>query len=235
MKFLLVFLLMVFTCSGQDLSGEELLNWAIAYHDPSGNWNNFNGTLNIHMETPNNPVRKSEIKIDIPKEYFYVKAVSDTTVTEYELNKNNCTIRLNERANLSEEIKEKHSLSCDRAMLYKNYYTYLYGLPMKLKDPGTIIADTFLRKEFKGKEYLVLKVTYAETVGNDVWFFYFDPETYAMKVYQFFKGDPKKEGKNTGEYILLTGEFEVEGIKMPKNRAWYYNKDDKYLGTDFLK
>ncbi|MDG1661471.1 MAG: DUF6503 family protein, partial [Winogradskyella sp.] len=27
----------------------------------------------------------------------------------------------------------------------------------------------------------------------------------------------------------------VSGIKMPKIRAWYYNKDDKYLGTDTLE
>jgi len=31
---------------------------------------------------------------------------------------------------------------------------------------------------------------------------------------------------------LLTEEAIVNGIKMPKIRAWYYNKDDKYLGTD---
>ena len=69
----------------------------------------------------------------------------------------------------------------------------------------------------------------------DVWFFYFDPGTYAMEIYQFYKGEPDGAGKDTGEYILLSGMEEVEGIKMPKTRAWYYNKDDKYLGTDILE
>ena len=53
---------------------------------------------------------------------------------------------------------------------------------------------------------------------------------YAMEVYQFFKD----ESKNDGEYILLTGLEEINGIKMPKNRAWYYNNNDGYLGTDYL-
>jgi len=51
-----------------------------------------------------------------------------------------------------------------------------------------------------------------------------------MEVYQFFH----EEGKNDGEYILLSGMEEINGIKMPKTREWYYNKDDKYLGTDIL-
>jgi len=50
-----------------------------------------------------------------------------------------------------------------------------------------------------------------------------------MEVYQFFK-----EVKNSGEYILLSGLETINNIKMPKNRAWYYNKDDGYLGTDIL-
>ena len=57
-----------------------------------------------------------------------------------------------------------------------------------------------------------------------------------MEIYQFFKTDDSGKLKtDSGEYILLTEEAIVNAIKMPKNRAWYYNKDDKYLGTDLLK
>ena len=138
--------------------------------------------------------------------------------------------------NRTTEEKKENNLSCDRANLYKNYYTYLYGLPMKLKDPGTNIHEKVERKTFKGKEYLVLKATYDESVGSDIWYFYFNPETYAMEIYQFFKTDDSGKLKpDSGEYILLTEEATVNNIKIPKNRAWYYNKEDKYLGTDILK
>jgi hypothetical protein len=107
---------------------------------------------------------------------------------------------------------------------------------MKLKDEGTIIDTKVERKTFKGKAYLVLKASYDKTVGSDVWFFYFDPKTYAMEVYQFFKTDDKGALKlDTGEYILLSETAIINDIKMPKVRAWYYNKDDTYLGTDLLK
>ena len=35
--------------------------------------------------------------------------------------------------------------------MYQNYYTYLYGLPMKLKDAGTIIHEKVALKKFKGE------------------------------------------------------------------------------------
>lgn len=232
-----VLLLMAFTlqATSQTINGKQLLEKAINYHDPNGQWPTFDGTLNVTMETPNSPNRDSEIMINLPDEHFYMKAVSDTIITEYTVKKEECTIRLNGLSDLSEEQLKTHRLSCERANMYKNYYTYLYGLPMKLKDPGTKVHETVALSEFKGKEYLVLKVSYDESVGSDVWFFYFSPQTYAMEVYQFFKTDASGKLKpDTGEYILLSRQETINDIKMPKTRAWYYNKDDKYLGTDIL-
>ena len=234
----LLFVLAIFSqlaFAQQQLSGTELLEKAIEYHDPNGHWNQFSGSLNVIMQTPDGADRDSKIAINLPEEYFQVTAKRDTIITTYTIDKDACDIQLNGKGNLSEATLKEHNLSCERANLYKNYYTYLYGLPMKLKDPGTHISETIEVKSFKGKEYLVLKATYDEAVGSDVWFFYFNPETYAMEIYQFFKGDPKGKGKDTGEYILLSEEAIVNGIKIPKIRAWYYNKDDKYLGTDLLK
>ena len=224
-----------FTVNSQTTTGKELLDKAISYHDPNNTWSSFEGTLNVTMETPKSSNRDSEIQINLPEEYFYVKAKHDTITTEYTINKQECLIRLNGLSELSEEQLKTHRLSCERANMYKNYYTYLYGLPMKLKDPGTNIHETVELKNFKGKDYLVLKATYDEGVGSDVWYFYFNTETYAMEIYQFFKTDDSGNIKpDSGEYILLTEEETINGIKMPKTRAWYYNKDDKYLGTDIL-
>lgn len=225
---LLLFILCSLTNFSQEITGEQLLNRAIKFHDPNNNWSTFKGTLFVTMKTPNRPKRESEITIDLPKEYFSVKAQTSGNTTTYNVINKNANIKFN--GNIpTEEEKKKYNLNIERANLYKNYYTYLYGLPMKLKDEGTIVHKKIERKKFKEKEYLVLKVTYLKEIGKDTWYFYFDPTTYAMEVYQFFK-----DTKESGEYILLSGLEIINGIKMPKNRAWYYNKDDGYLGTDFL-
>ncbi|PQJ80245.1 DUF6503 family protein [Polaribacter porphyrae] len=214
----------------QEITGNQLLEKAIQFHDPNGNWETFLGELFVTMETPKRIPRKSKININLPQEYFSVTAKKDTIITNYTVSGNEFSISFNGNENPSEDIKKKYSLNKERANLYKNYYTYLYGLPMKLKDEGTIIHPKVERKKFKGKEYLVLKATYKKEVGKDTWYFYFNTKTYAMEVYQFFKD----ESKNDGEYILLSELETINGIKMPKIRAWYYNKDNKYLGTDIL-
>ena len=231
MKRLIIFLLLFtsITCFSQEITGDELLEKSIQFHDPNGNWDTFNGTLFVTMEIPEKSSRKSKIGINLPKEYFSVKATRDTITTEYTVDKGISSFTFNGDNNPSEAIKKKFNLNAERAKMYKNYYTYLFGLPMKLKDEGTIIDQKIAKKTFKGKEYLVLKATYSKEVGKDTWYFYFDPSTYAMEVYQFFK-----EAKDSGEYILLSGLETINNIKMPKNRAWYYNKDDGYLGTDIL-
>ena len=227
---LLFFALNTTILFGQDLSAGQLLNNAISYHDPQGNWEGFKGQLFITMKSPNSSDRLSEITIDLPQQYFKLVTKKDNIITEQIINKGRCKLLLNGSETISEDEIAKHRLTCDRAQTMKNYYAYLYGLPMKLKDPGTLLNPKVYRKTFKGKIYDVLKVTYNEAVGKDTWYFYFDPATYALEVYQFYHD----EEKNDGEYILLTGQEEIKGIKMPKTRAWYYNKDDKYLGTDTL-
>ncbi|WP_299222941.1 DUF6503 family protein [uncultured Psychroserpens sp.] len=222
--------------AAQTITGSELLEKVIAYHDPNQKWDTFNGEFYVTMQTPNDTKRVSHIQINLLSEYFSVEAVKDTVTTQYILDKSHCTIALNGKTDLSKAELFSNNLSCDRANLYKNYYTYLYGLPMKLNDKGTIIHDKVERKSFKGKVYLVLKATYDETVGSDVWYFYFDPKTFALEVYQFFKTDEKGKVKHdSGEYILLSEVEVINGIKMPKIRAWYYNKDNAYLGTDTLR
>ena len=225
----LLLLFISITSFSQEITGDELLDKAIQFHDPNGNWAAFNGTLFVTMEIPKKSSRKSEIDINLPQEYFSVKAIRDTITTEYTVDKGVASFTFNGDSKPSEAIKKKFNLNAERANMYKNYYTYLFGLPMKLKDKGTIIDQKITKKTFKGKEYLVLKATYSAEVGKDTWYFYFDPTTYAMEVYQFFK-----ETKDSGEYILLSDLETINGVKMPKTRAWYYNKDNGYLGTDIL-
>ena len=219
----------------QNIASQELLDKAIRYHDPNGAWNTFDSHLNVTMETTTNSNRNSEVYINIPKETFQLITKRDSTTIIYKQHKGDCIISMSDSIRISKQTEKPRRSHCDMTSLYKNYYSYLYGLPMKLKDPGTILSNKVEHKTFNNKDYLVLKVNYEVEVGSDIWYFYFNPKTYAMEVYQFFKTDENGDLKpDSGEYILLTEEVIINTIKIPKNRAWYYNKDDKYLGTDIL-
>lgn len=112
----------------------------------------------------------------------------------------------------------------------RNYYTYLWGLPIKLTDSGTILGKQVEMSEFNSKKAYKLRVSYDPNVGSDVWYFYFDPKSYKLLGYRFYHD----EAKNDGEYIYLEDEIKVAGMRLPKVRKWYTHQEDKFLGTDTL-
>jgi hypothetical protein len=142
----------------------------------------------------------------------------------------NCSYDID--GNLTPTASEVEQLRLDeeRSIMLRNYYLYLWGLPMKLTDPGTIIDSEIYKKSFDGRDTYAAKVTYDAKVGSDIWYFYFDPVTSEMIGYQFFHD----EEKGDGEYILLADIVEINGMKIPKSRAWYTNPDSTLLGTDHL-
>ncbi len=227
---LLCVLILAFA-QGQEISGEELLERAISFHDPAAKWSNAKLQLIVDMDTPNSPMRRSEITIDNSKGSFHLRQLQRGNMLEWMVDGNDSTdFRVNFIQPSDSIQMDSLSLTPDRAKRWRNYYTYLYGLPMKLRDPGTKIDPNVQRTRFLNQEVLALKVTYNVTVGKDIWYFYFNPETYAMIGYRFYHD----EAANDGEYIVLEGLEIKNGLRIPKNRTWYTNAEDKLLGTDFL-
>ena len=225
---LLAFL--AFKGQAQELKAQELLEKSIAYHDPEGKWANFKGGFTVQMETPKRPVRTTKIELDFSQQYFKSEVERGGVTTTAEWKAGQCAHRLEGSTTFTVAQAKEHGLNCERTNKMRDYYVYLYGLPMKLKDPGTQLDPKVYTKIFKGKSYYCLKVTYDEKVGKDIWYFYLDKTTSQLRHYQFYHN----EAENDGEYILLSGEANIGGIKIPKDRAWYMNADNRYLGTDFL-
>ena len=62
MKKLLIILVLFLSVQtfAQELTGKQLLEKAIQFHDPNGNWETFKGRLFVTMESPKSPKRLSE-------------------------------------------------------------------------------------------------------------------------------------------------------------------------------
>lgn len=230
MSYLIILVLSSATLFGQE-SANSILQKSIEFHDPNDNWKNFDAMLNFEVIRPDKPNGKRKVSINNKKNEFRFWAEYEKGMLHYQVVKNNGKAMWNDSEAIPEEIAEEFRISTDRAMMYRDYYTYLYGMPMKLKDPGTIIDPNSEQVVFYGKKYLKIKVSYTKEVGDDTWYFYFNPNSYALEAYQFFKD----ESKNDGEYILFEKIKLLDGVKIPATRHWYYNKDEKYLASDVLK
>lgn len=234
MKFITQLLVLIFICCGtlnaQTISPETLLERSIKYHDPKGQWAKKPVNLTLKEIRPGGTDRTTELAIDLKKGTFTLDQMRDGNNLVYHIAQEDCTYELNGSSNISDADLEKYRLNCDRAKNMRNYYTYLWGLPMKLTDEGTLLQEVKM-DDFMGKKAYSLKVNYDPEVGKDVWYFYFDPATYALIGYRFYHD----EAANDGEYITLEGEAQVGKLRLPKERKWYMHKDDKFLGSDILQ
>ncbi|WKB79836.1 DUF6503 family protein [Cellulophaga lytica] len=214
----------------QETDALEFLDEVIAHHDPNNNWPTFKGDLIVTMSTPNKKDRITDIHINIPKSTFVLSNVVEGKKHTTKIVNDSVHFFVDDRQIVNNVEQKKFKFTTKRALFMRNYYTYLYGLPMKLKDKGTIVGPKLYSKKINKKWYKVIKVTYDKEVGKDTWYFYFNPKSLDMEMYQFFHD----ESKNDGEYILLSNIEIINGVRMPAVRAWYTNKDNKLLGTDVL-
>ena len=232
MKFILTLVIIVISISDSftQLSADDLLNKSIQYHDSHGALMHHDISLHLNEKRPNGTDRKSTVAFNISEESYTNTRISEGVEIKSKRTKGKYTITINGRSEYSDEEKEKYRLNPDRMETMKNYYQYLWLLPLKLKDEGTIIDTEVKTKDFFGKESLEIKATYDPKVGKDVWYFYFNSETYALHGYRFYH----VEADNDGEYIILNGETSDHRVRLPKSRKWYTHKEDKFLGEDVL-
>lgn len=213
----------------------QIIEKAITHHDPNGVWDTGRIGLRIYTTYSDDFAEKSgnkEVALQLllapgHGEFRYTKHAGPDTI-EIALQEGAGSVKVNGSSDVSEADKARLRLA--EAPLYRDYCEYLYGMPMKLRDPGTIIEPNPSSMRFNDRVVWRLKVRYDPEVGKDTWYFYFDHDTFALVGYRFYHD----ESKNDGEYIVFDGEIvdEVSGLRLPKVRAWYYNDGDGHLATD---
>ena len=209
----------------------DYLEKSIEFHDPNGNWADANLKL-IFTEidaTRSDLIRT--VSISYPSQYFQYYQKDEEKEVSYTVQGDSCEVLLNGSAVFSQDEEKDFKLNCERADLWKKYYTFLYGLPMNLKDDGVVVHPEVVTEEFNGEEYYSITVTFDENVGSDIYYIYFDKSDYSMQGYRF----QHDLNNHAGEYITLHGLIEHNEMKIPKTRSWYRNLSDEYLATDELE
>lgn len=194
----------------EPVTGRDFILKSIQYHDPEGIWPELKATFVIQDILPaGRDSRFYEFSLD-----------NGQSKLDYKIEGLHYLV-WNDSVQVFEGEVEK-----ERALRMRNYYSYLWGLPMKLTDPETLIEDSVRTETLDGVSYHVVRVPYEK----DIWYFYLEPETYRMAAYKFYQDEPKLKG----EIIYLQGEVEFKGIKIPANRSWYRTETPEFLGTDQL-
>ncbi len=211
-------------------SGKSIIEKSIEFHDPNDNWSGLQAHLEFTETRPGGDDRHTSIEIDNKRGNFCLNREVKKMHVQRHIKLDSCFYNIDEYEQLTDKEFELYKLNDKQSFFMRNYYLYLWGLPMKLTDKGTQVEEKAKLTKFDSKEAYEVKVTYDAKTGSDIWFFYFNPENFAMIGYRFYHNLEKGDG----EYILLEGSEFVFGLNIPKSRSWYTHKDSTLLGIDIL-
>lgn len=192
------------------VSHKTVLTKAINYHDPESNWTSLNAKFYFTETRPLGADRLTAVEIDNNRSYMKLNRGDEEV---YEVLHDSCQV-----------LSEKGTV--ERGLTLRNYYLYLWGLPMKLNDQDTPFDQEVSLETVNGIKCEVLRVKYEK----DTWYFFIDQATGRMVQYKFYQD----EAETKGELIALEEEELIGQMKIPKRRSWYTLPDMKYLGTDIL-
>lgn len=187
---------------------EKLVNQSIEFHDPKGQWSKL----------------LSDIEITSIVER---KGVIDTSFRSIHLNLAEGKFSMRQDT----VLYEFPCSNCERATMYNSYFRYLLGMPMKLKDPGTIIQEKIDIKKYKGKSYRVVTVNYEPSVGTYTWLFYFEMDSPELRLTEF-----SKDGTfQNGETIELNNKVRFQKMLLPGQLKWFVLPDRPFLAEENIK
>lgn len=189
----------------------EVLARATAYHDPHGEWAALEDTTFHFIET--RPGAENKTVTMVLNNRTTSMRLDRNGTEAYAITRESCTVIAGER-------------DAARGLMLRNYYLYLWGLPMKLHDADTPLDAEVTTAEIDGAACDVIRVVYEQ----DTWYFFIDQQTGRMRRYTFYKD----EAAGKGELIKLEDEIQVGSMRIPQKRSWYTLPGMKYLGTDIL-
>lgn len=216
------------------ITGKELWAKTIAYHDPHGNWKTFVGKVHL-VSTLTDSYGEEELEMRKPDDFYQSTRLTEKIKAAKGVKHGACFNAVNDNQNPSAEQIKEYDLDCESARMMKEHHTCHLGLPMELKLQGMEAEAKVTWENFQGQKCYVLKlVGKPEAVKHSyyagTWILYIDPVTYAMRGMRV-----QTEGFRAFEvynaYIVVMGEIEVGGIKIPQIKN-YFDEDDSHWLTD---
>ncbi len=209
------------------LSAGEVLQRSIQFHDPGDKWPG--AALRFVIDEPRieTPERLSEVFLDNAGDAFSINRRYGNTMVTRGIIRDSCYSLVDSMLVNPEDTAtiRLHRLECGRSQGYRNFYKLLNGMPMSLHVPEVQVLPEVAEDSIDGRRALRIAARFNNPVIGEEWFIYFAPDNYQLLGYGY-------AAEGAGEYLLLDGLVEIEGLKLPRMRHWYNRTDNSYLGSD---
>ncbi|WP_299363608.1 DUF6503 family protein [Winogradskyella sp.] len=225
-----VFTLLLFSLvsCNRPMTNEALITKSIEYHDPNQSWPLFKGNFKVDLAG-----QEVALVIDNAKGIFHWTETlkSGEKLTGGYANKDTCMVKLNGKDILPEGKLDNFLLDCENIIGRTNYWIYMYGLPMKLKDEEVNFIGLPQLVTYLDEDLWMIKVNYNMAQSKEYWQFYFDPKNYSFRIARFFHPALGSDS----EYIIYSEPERIKGLLIPTNHSWYMNASKEYIGSEKLE
>ncbi len=201
------------------LTPQSVIDKSIAYHDPKGRWWASTNTVALDQPRPDGTTTRTEFTLHPGYDFDLTGSAGEETLSAT-IRSDECTIKK------SEGSEHYAAWDCERLKLMRDYYSYLFNAPMNLLDDKGTIEPVVRSRTFMQKTVHSVRVEYGGE--SPVWYYFFDPETFALVGCSFSKGGLEQDG----EYLDYQGEIEGDGVRLPKTRIWWTWANHRKLGID---
>ncbi len=165
-----------------------------------------------------------------PADAFVLRGMYAGMELDYRVEGDRWSATVDGSSDLSDVVRERMGLIREDGFFWRNYFGFLGGMPMCLRDPSVLLEPDAIEMTFEGRVVQALRASFEESTGTDTWTFYFEPGTAELIGCRFDRADPSRDGET-----LVFDEFvSVQGVRLPARRKWYMNADREFLGEDVL-
>lgn len=227
---------MILSCStnnevDDNSNGHDILLKSIEVHDPNNNWESTE--MYIHIQEPRikNPLRYSEIQINISTGKFELLRNRENHVSKHTIDENgHSKIYLDDSDQIDEKYIDKYKLDPKRNWGYRDFYTTLIGLPMSLEDTSIKEFKVVETRSFNGADCYMVPIVLNKPLFSDLWNLYIDKSTFKFKGIEIlFPDDTTK-----GERLFFDGAIIIDEMIIPRIRHWHEYSNNDYSGTDII-
>ncbi len=230
-----IFIILCLTIiSGLSLHGQkaqDILQKAIAYHDPQGNWDNFSGKMQHVTIFSWGYIVNETLELDRSRDYYCSTVSQDFGKIVRGMEGKKAFFSVNDKAPESEEMIQNWSLTEDGIAFNREQHTCHFGLLMHIRTTGMVLAEEVEIVQFDGRTCYALKFT-GET-DQVIHPFYQGYRTlYIDKINFELRGVQGKVRDYDPYSYYFSNYIEVDGIKVPHSRVFIRNDGYRFTSVN---
>ena len=133
----------------------EVINKAIAFHDPQQQWADYSGKVKLITAFPNGNSSGGELIEIQTKEGFY-QCTNHSTKVIKGIKNGECYREIDGNKSPGEDVIKKYNLDYERIRQFKGWHYFHFGILMELKASGLVMEDKVETVKFQGDDCFAL-------------------------------------------------------------------------------